>query len=313
MRKIIFRFAAALIFILTVNMQAAQSFSVVTEGSVPERLDVPYVPTPDDIVAEMIRMAGITEKDIVYDLGCGDGRIVIAACKKTGARGVGVDIDPDRIAECLVNAKEARVGDRVKFIQQDLFKTDFSEATVLALYLLPELNVKLRPRILNELKPGSRVISHNYSMGDWLPDTARHMDSGHTIYLWKVPSNVGGTWDCRLKNEGTRIYRQRTLKLDQGYQIVAGNISTPGGPAAISGARINGADLSFTLYQKGPKGTESVVFKARVKGNTLEGTFESPGSKSVKGTWKARREPSTVKSLDGPGSNIMKLLQVKEP
>jgi len=173
--------------------------------------------------------------------------------------------------------------------------------------------VKLRPRILNELKPGSRVISHNYSMGDWLPDTARHMDSGHTIYLWKVPSNVGGTWDCRLKNEGTRIYRQRTLKLDQGYQIVAGNISTPGGPAAISGARINGADLSFTLYQKGPKGTESVVFKARVKGNTLEGTFESPGSKSVKGTWKARREPSTVKSLDGPGSNIMKLLQVKEP
>jgi len=110
MRKIIFRFAAALIFILTVNMQAAQSFSVVTEGSVPERLDVPYVPTPDDIVAEMIRMAGITEKDIVYDLGCGDGRIVIAACKKTGARGVGVDIDPDRIAECLVNAQGRRQG-----------------------------------------------------------------------------------------------------------------------------------------------------------------------------------------------------------
>jgi len=289
MRKINSGFAAALIFILAVNMQAAQSFSVVTEGAVPERLDVPYVPTPDEIVDEMIRMAGITEKDIVYDLGCGDGRIVIAATRKTGARGVGVDIDPDRIAECLVNAKEARVGDKVKFIQQDLFKTDFSEATVLALYLLPELNVKLRPRILNELKPGSRVISHNYSMGDWLPDKARHMDGGHTIYLWTVPANVGGTWDCRLKNEGARIYSKRTLKLDQGYQIVTGSISAPGGPAAISNVRLNGADLSFTLYQKGPQGNESFVFRARVKGNALEGTFESAGGKPVRGTWKARR------------------------
>jgi SAM-dependent methyltransferase len=309
MREIIFRFAAALIFILAVNVQAAQSFSLVTQGSVPERLDVPYVPTPDEIVAEMIMMAGITDKDIVYDLGCGDGRIVIAACRKTGARGVGVDIDPDRIAECLVNAKEAKVGDRVKFIQQDLFKTDFSEATVLALYLLPELNLKLRPRILNELRPGSRVISHNYSMGDWLPDTVRDIDSGHTIYLWTVPANVGGTWDCLLKNEGARSYKKRTLKLDQGYQVVTGNISAPGGPAAISNARLKGADFLFTLNEKGPKGTESVVFKARVKGNTLEGTFESAGSKSVKGIWKARREPSTVKPLDGSGSRIMNLLQ----
>lgn len=313
MREIIFRIAAAVIFILAVNVQAGQPFSVVTEGSAPERLDVPYVPTPDEIVAEMIRMARITEKDIVYDLGCGDGRIVIAACRQTGARGVGVDIDPDRIAECLVNAKEARVGDRVKFVRQDLFKTDFSEATVLALYLLPELNVKLRPRILNELKPGSRVISHNYSMGDWLPDTARHMDSGHTIYLWMVPANVGGSWDCRLKNEGSRIYKKRTLKLDQGYQIVAGNISTPDGPAAISKGRLNGADLSFILYEKGLQATDSVVFRARVKGNNLEGTFESTGGKAAKGTWKARREPSTVKPLDGPGSNIIKLLRVKEP
>lgn len=287
MREIIFRFAVTLIFILAVNVQAGQPFSLVTPGSVPERLDVPYVPTPDEIVDEMIRMAGITEKDIVYDLGCGDGRIVIAATRKTGARGVGVDIDPDRIAECLVNAKEARVGDKVKFFQQDLFKTDFSEATVLALYLLPELNVKLRPRILSELKPGSRVISHNYDMGDWRPDATRDMVGGHTIYLWKVPANVGGTWDCRLKSEGARTYTKRTLKLDQAFQIVTGTISATGGPAAISGGRLNGADLSFT--QQGPQGTESTVFRARVKGDTLEGTFESAGGKPVRGTWKARR------------------------
>lgn len=313
MTRQVFRAAAALlIFLSSVGfvsfVRASHSFSLILEDTVPERLDVPYVPTPDEIVAEMIKMAGIKENDVVYDLGCGDGRIIISACQKTGARGVGVDIDPERIAECRSNAKNANVEDKVTFLQEDLFKVDFSEATVLALYLLPEINVKLRPRILNDLQPGSRIISHNYSMGDWLPDTARHLDARHSIYFWVVPANVGGTWNISLQEKEGPI--RRILRLDQGYQIVTGDISSESGRTLISSVNLSGNDIRFTVDRKAARGTIAVIFTGKAKGNVMEGSFKSPENPDIKGTWRARREPSTVKPLEGSGNKIRKTLRV---
>jgi len=150
------------------------------------RLDVPFVPTPEEVVAEMIKLAKVTKNDVIYDLGSGDGRIVIAAVKQTGARGVGVDIDPRRIEEANENAIKAGVADRVKFVQQDLFKADIKPATVVTLYLLPDINLRLLPKLLSELRPGARIISHNFHMGDWKPQQTVQVGS-HTVFYWEVP------------------------------------------------------------------------------------------------------------------------------
>jgi SAM-dependent methyltransferase len=151
--------------------------------------DVIYVPTPPEVVAEMLKVANVTKNDVVYDLGSGDGRIVITAAKERGARGVGIDIDPERIREANENARAAGVTDKVKFLQQDLFETDFREATVVTLYLLPSLNVKLRPKLFKDLRPGTRIVSHSFDMGDWKPDQTIDVD-GRTVYYWVIPANA---------------------------------------------------------------------------------------------------------------------------
>lgn len=154
--------------------------------SAPERTpDVIYLPTPLEVVEAMLQLAKVSASDIIYDLGCGDGRIVIEAAKSRGARGVGIDIDPERIAEANANARAAGVVPRVQFRQDDLFQTDFREATVVTLYLLPSLNVKLRPRLQRELKPGTRIVSREFDMGDWKPDQVVKIGP-RTIYLWIV-------------------------------------------------------------------------------------------------------------------------------
>ncbi|MCU0537155.1 MAG: class I SAM-dependent methyltransferase [Hydrococcus sp. Prado102] len=150
--------------------------------------DVVYVPTPQAVVDGMLELANVTGDDVLYDLGSGDGRIPVTAAQKYGTRGVGIDINPQRIQEANENAQNAGVTDRVQFRQEDLFETDFSEATVVTLYLLPELNVKLRPRLLQELKPGTRIVSHAFDMGEWEPERTVQID-GKTIYLWVVPEN----------------------------------------------------------------------------------------------------------------------------
>lgn len=160
--------------------------SALVYGQEQKSKDVPYVPTPQVVVDKMLEVAGVTKNDVVYDLGSGDGRIVITAAKKYGVRGVGVDIDPERVKEANANAAQAGVTDRVKFIEQDLFKTDLKEATVVTLYLLPEVNLRLRPKLLQELKPGTRVVSHAFDMGDWRPDQTLHVE-GRTIYYWVIP------------------------------------------------------------------------------------------------------------------------------
>jgi SAM-dependent methyltransferase len=154
------------------------------------KLDVPYVPTPEAVVERMLRMARVGKGDLVYDLGCGDGRIVITAARRYGARGVGYDLNPQRISESNANAQKAGVTDRVRFVQGDLFQADLSGATVVTLYLLPDVNLKLRPKLFAELKPGTRVVSHNYGMGDWEPKEVAEVEVGgstHYIYSWVVP------------------------------------------------------------------------------------------------------------------------------
>lgn len=148
--------------------------------------DVHYVPTPQPVVDAMLKLAKVTDKDVVYDLGCGDGRIPITAATRYGARGVGIDIDPQRIREANENLKTAGVADKVRFMNQDLFTTDISQATVVTLYLLPSLNLKVLPKLNKELKPGTRVVSHAFDMGDIKPEQTQNIN-GRTIYMWTVP------------------------------------------------------------------------------------------------------------------------------
>ena len=147
--------------------------------------DVVFVPTPEEVVDEMLSLAGVGANDVLYDLGSGDGRIPITAARRWGTRGLGIDIDPQRVAEASANAKAAGVADKVRFIEGDLFQLDLSPATVITLYLLPDLNLQLRPKLL-KLKPGTRIVSHAFSMGDWKPD--RRVETGRrTVYFWTVP------------------------------------------------------------------------------------------------------------------------------
>lgn len=151
--------------------------------------DVPYVPTPQSVVSRMLEMAEVDENDVVYDLGSGDGRFVITAAEEFGARGVGIEIDPQRIEEARQNAKEAGVTDLVEFRQEDLFEADISEATVVTLYLLRSVNLDLRPKLFNELEPGTPVVSHDFDMGEWEPEQTEEMGND-TIYLWRIPEEA---------------------------------------------------------------------------------------------------------------------------
>ena len=173
---------AILAFVFAATAACAQSPAVEDR-----RPDVIYVPTPQEVVDQMLKLAKVGKNDILYDLGSGDGRIPVTAAKKFGVRAVGIDIDPQRIAEANENAKKNGVTHLVRFKREDLFKTDFKDATVVTLYLLPDLNLKLRPRLLAELKPGTRIVSHQFDMGDWKPERKIEMSAGRVIYLWTIP------------------------------------------------------------------------------------------------------------------------------
>ena len=164
----------------------ASSSQAATQEAPARRPDVIYVPTPPEVVEAMLQVAAVTKDDIVYDLGSGDGRIPVTAALKYGARGVGIDIDPQRIKEANENVAKNKVGDKVKIMNADLFATDISEATVVTLYLLPSLNVKLMPKLMKELKPGTRIVSHAFDMGDWKPE--KELDvNGRKVYYWTIP------------------------------------------------------------------------------------------------------------------------------
>jgi len=171
-------------------------------------LDVPYVPTPQEVVTHMLKLAQVGPNDVVYDLGAGDGRIVITAAQQFGARAVGIDLDPVRIEEAQANAQRAGVSDRVQFIEQDLFTANISEATVVTLFLRPSLNLRLRPKLWRELKPGTRIVAHLYDMGDWRPDKVEYVDR-RPVYYWVIPdaargaAAMGGTPTAPIAAPGT--------------------------------------------------------------------------------------------------------------
>jgi SAM-dependent methyltransferase len=174
--------------LLTCSLVAAMGLAAAQQiGTVHK--DVPYVPTTPQLVEQMLKLAGVTKNDVVYDLGCGDGRLVITAVKDFGARGVGIDIDPERIKDSTENAKKDGVTKRIAFRNEDLFEADIHEATVVTLYLWPWINLKLKDKLLKDLKPGTRVVSNLHDMGEWKPDKQIKVD-GHPIYLWIIPAKA---------------------------------------------------------------------------------------------------------------------------
>lgn len=239
--------------------------------------DVPYVPTPQPVVERMLEMADLSGDELLYDLGSGDGRIVITAAQKYGVRGVGIDIDPERIEEANEGARRAKVTDKVKFIQADLFETDLRPVTALTLYLLSSVNLRLRPKILEELRPGTPVVSHDFAMGEWTPDEHVTMDRSE-IFLWIVPARVDGTWRWRLQGES----QDRSAKVSQEFQKFQAEIAN----AQISEATLRGEDISFSVREN-RGGIESVhKYQGKVSGDTIQGTVEIDG-KSQK--WSARK------------------------
>jgi trans-aconitate methyltransferase len=184
--------AALLLGAFTACTVSAQSPTMTAPTTATKEPEVPFVPTNEKVVDEMLKVAKVSGSDVLYDLGSGDGRIPITAAQRFGTRGVGIDIDPQRIKEANENAQKAKVTDKVRFIQGDLFNANLKDATVVTLYLLPDVNMRLRPKLLRELKPGTRVVSHNYDMGDWKPEQTIKVSlpSGdHTVYYWVVPKS----------------------------------------------------------------------------------------------------------------------------
>ena len=248
--------AARIVFGLVVfaglaGMAFSQSYAQV-------RLDVPYVPTPQDVVDRMLDMAKLTKDDFHIDLGSGDGRIAVTAAKR-GARSVGVDLNPVRIAEANENAKKAGVTDRVTFIEGNLFEQDISKANVLTMYLLQSVNLQLRPRILSELKPGSRVVSHAFSMNEWEPD--QHVNiNGRNLYLWIVPGKAEGTWQAESGG------RKFTLNLKQSFQKLTGTATVNGVEKPVTGKLTgNSIELSADL------GSGPVKLTGEIKDNAVGG------------------------------------------
>jgi SAM-dependent methyltransferase len=188
MRRLAPAALACAVLLCSTARPAAQTSAVQKPDNASRSPDVVFVPTPPEVVDAMLKTAKVSSKDLVYDLGCGDGRVVIAAAKQFGARGVGVDIDPVRIKEARANAQAAGVADRVKFVEGDLFETDLRPATVVTLYLLETLNQKLQPKLVTELRPGTRIVSHAFGMGPWTPDKELTV-GGRRVYLWTIPPN----------------------------------------------------------------------------------------------------------------------------
>ena len=225
--------------------------------------DVIWVPTPDDLVERMLRMAQTSPNDFVVDLGSGDGRTVIAAAKKFGARSMGIEYNPDMVDLSNRNAAREGVAGKVKFIRGDIFETPFSEATVVTMYLLPGLNVKLRPRIL-DMKPGTRVVSHQFNMEDWQPDETTTLD-GRRAYFWLVPAKVQGSWRVQ---SGADAW---DLTLEQKYQMLEGSVKFGSINAGLRETRLAGDKISFAFVDAAGVKRE---FTGRVSGNTMEGTVK---------------------------------------
>jgi SAM-dependent methyltransferase len=263
----------ATIALTTAAFIAISAAALAERGETPA-LDVPYVPTPPEVVERMLDMAEVKPDDFVIDLGSGDGRIAIAAAKR-GARAFGVDIDPQRVEEAQENARKAGMLGRVSFRRQNLFDTRIDEANVLTMYLLRKVNLDLRPRVLDELRPGTRVVSHAFSMGDWKPDG--HSEVGYRqVYLWIVPAKVAGRWRVQ---DGAESF---SLTLEQSYQYITGKAQVGDRTVELSEGRLMGANIILTL-------ADGRMYQGRVDGDRIEGTSSSGSTQQS--LWQATRTP----------------------
>ncbi|MFP4366478.1 MAG: class I SAM-dependent methyltransferase [Bacteroidales bacterium] len=243
-----------------------------------QNLDVPYVPTPHDVVARMLDVTSVGPGDYVIDLGSGDGRIVIAAAER-GAVGHGIDLNPTRISEAVNNARKAGVDDRVIFMEGDLFETDISRASVITMYLLSSVNLKLRPVLLKELRPGTRIVSHSFSMGDWEADKHVRVDNRH-IYYWVIPADVSGEWEWSTNG------RQFSMNVTQEFQKISLELDSGNRSLAIEDPLLVGERINFSAVNS--SNGDSYVFNGRVDGNSINGKVQirTGNSKSVE-NWSA--------------------------
>jgi len=261
--------------LLAFNVQAADLEPVKNAG--------PYVPSPQSVVSDMLRYADVNAKDFLIDLGSGDGRIVLTAAKVFGARGFGVEIKEDLVKRANESAKSQGLADRVRFMKQDLFKTDISQASIITMYLLPDTVNLLKDKFLTELKPGTRIVSHDYPLTGWIPEKYVQMDleekvaiSGVTttlIYLYVVPAKVAGNWTVQMPPAVSRA--PATLSLRQQLTRVSGSARIDGQDVPLEDVVLRGDKLTFRFA--GRKGE----FTGQVRGNAIEGMFESGGNKSA--------------------------------
>lgn len=257
---------------------------------------VPYVPTPQAVVDRMLDMAKVTAQDYLIDLGSGDGRIVVTAAKKFGARGFGVDLNPLRISEANENARKAGVSDKVAFYQRNLFDTDLTQATVITMYLLPRVNLQLRPKLL-ELKPGTRIVSHDFDMGDWkadasvrigAPDKFSGAGGDSDVYFWMVPAKAAGGWRSQLPVAGKP--QNYEFMFEQKYQMVGGSVQVNGRPVKILDAKLRGTELTFSFTAEVNGAPVKHDFSGRVDGGRIIGQAVLSGSRlTARMEWIAER------------------------
>jgi len=237
--------------------------------------DVIWVPTPPELINAMLDMANITPSDYLIDLGSGDGRIVIAAAKR-GTRALGIEYNPDMVELSKRNAQEEGVSDKANFIQADIFEADFSKATVLTMYLLPSLNLKLMPTIL-KMKPGTRVVTHAFTMGDWEPDQTASVDS-RSAYFWIVPASAEGNWFWKTSTGDAE------LKITQNYQKISGTLEGDGKVLPLNNAMLQGDRISFSISESNPIQRE---YSGKISGNTITGSGTNSNGSETK--WVAER------------------------
>ena len=288
------RILIAVAMLVLVGGEVGYARAQITFGPKPEGgIVVPYEPTPDNVVDAMLKIGNVGPQDFVIDLGSGDGRIVITAAKKYGAQGLGVDLNPDLVKRSLVNAQSAGVSDHVTFRQEDIFLTDLSPASVITMFLFPQVNLKLRPKLL-DLKPGTRIVSHFHDMADWRPDQSQKLETkehyGDTwIFLWYVPAKVAGDWQWMAPRGG--VTQQHVLTLRQKFQEVEGTLSTESQrPIDIQDAKLRGTHLTFWVPIRDGGRTARWDFQGDIDGGTIVG-IDSTGSAvgRTEQPWRATR------------------------
>lgn len=260
--------------------------------------DSPYVPTPQVVVDRMLEVGKVGPKDFVIDLGSGDGRIIITAARKYGARGFGVDLDRRLVALSNKLAAKAGIADRAVFYERDIYHTDMSPATVVTIYLLPEVMLMIRPTLLSTLRPGTRIVSHDYDLGEWTPDSSLIMDAPgkpvgrdqtSKVLYWVVPATASGRWMWRAPGEGG-TQRQFELTLNQNFQKVEGRLTLDGATMPIENATLAGDRLSFTAKAAGASGAH-YEFDGRIFNHALDGTMKVThgGAAAQQQAWSAAR------------------------